>query len=135
MVSRLEGKRVLISDGVVTMGSSISEATRAESAEVVANNRDLTTRSAVEDLIHEIGWIDLLSRISHGPRVLAVFLRDIAFRFLRWREDQQTWAALRHLDHRQWKEFGIYSRPPDLTRRNFPDRSMTARSVSGGSCG
>jgi len=47
-------------------------------------------------------------------------MRGIAFRFRRWREHQQTWAALRHLDDRQLKEFGIYPRPPDLTKRKFP---------------
>jgi len=47
-------------------------------------------------------------------------IRGIAFRFRRWREDRQTWAALRHLDDRQLKEFGIYPRPPDLTQRKFP---------------
>jgi len=44
----------------------------------------------------------------------------MAFRFRRWREDQQTWAALRHLDDHQLKEFGIHTRPPDLTKRKFP---------------
>jgi uncharacterized protein YjiS (DUF1127 family) len=61
-------------------------------------------------LIAHLAW-------SQSP---CVFLRDIAFRFRRWREDQQTWAALRHLDDRQLKEFGIYPRPPELTRRKFP---------------
>jgi uncharacterized protein YjiS (DUF1127 family) len=45
---------------------------------------------------------------------------SMAFRFRRWREDQQTWSALRHLDDHQLKEFGIYARPPDLTKRKFP---------------
>jgi len=68
----------------------------------------------------------------HGKRVLITdcevmmgpsnseSMRRIAFRFRKWREDQQTWAALRHLDDRQLKEFGIYPRPPDLTKRKFP---------------
>jgi uncharacterized protein YjiS (DUF1127 family) len=120
MASRFQGKRVLITDSEVMMGPSISETVRAEDASIVADNRDLTTHSAVEDVIHKTGRTDVLSRTSHGPRVLAVFLRDIAFRFRRWREDQQTWAALRHLDDRQLKEFGIYSRPLDLTKREFP---------------
>jgi uncharacterized protein YjiS (DUF1127 family) len=97
MASRFQGKRVLITDCEVMMGPLISEAMRAEGADLVADNRALTTHSAVEDLIH-----------------------DIAFRFRRWREDQQTWAALRHLDDRQLKEFGIYPRPPDLAKRKFP---------------
>ena len=73
MASRLQGKRVLITDCEVMMGPSNSEA-----------------------------------------------MRRIAFRFRKWREDQQTWAALRHLDDRQLKEFGFYRRPPDLTKREFP---------------
>jgi uncharacterized protein YjiS (DUF1127 family) len=47
-------------------------------------------------------------------------MRGIAFRFRRWREDRQTWAALRHLDDDLLKEFGIYPRPPELTKRRFP---------------
>jgi uncharacterized protein YjiS (DUF1127 family) len=47
-------------------------------------------------------------------------MRGIAFWFRRWREDRQTWAALRHLDDRQLKEFGIYPRAPDVTKRKFP---------------
>lgn len=120
MASRFQGKRVVITDGEVMMAPSITEAMHAEGADLVADNVDLTTHSAVEDLIHETGRMDALSRTSHGPRLLAVFLRHIAFRFRRWREDQQTWAALRHLDHRQWKEFGICLRPRDLSRRKFP---------------
>jgi uncharacterized protein YjiS (DUF1127 family) len=46
--------------------------------------------------------------------------RGIVLRFRRWREYQQTWAALRHLDDRQLKEFGIDPRPPDLAQRKFP---------------
>ena len=68
----------------------------------------------------------------HGKRVLITdcevmmgpsnseAMRRIAFRFRKWREDQQTWAALRHLDDRQLKEFGIYPRPPELAKRKFP---------------
>jgi uncharacterized protein YjiS (DUF1127 family) len=47
-------------------------------------------------------------------------IRGIAFRFRRWREDRQTWVALRHLDDSQLKEFGIYPQPPELTKRRFP---------------
>src|SRR5262245_27700878 len=97
MASRLQGQRVLVTDCEVMTGPSISEATRAEGADPVADHRDLTTHSAVGDLIH-----------------------GIAFRFRRWREDQQTWAALRNLDDRQLEEFGIHLRPPDLTKRHFP---------------
>jgi uncharacterized protein YjiS (DUF1127 family) len=54
--------------------------------------------------------------------VIAVkdFLRAAGFRFRRWREDRRTWAALKHLDDMQLKEFGIHSRPADLTKREFP---------------
>src|SRR5712664_3940510 len=55
-------------------------------------------------------------------------IRGIAFRFRRWREDRQTWAALRHLDDSQLKEFGIYPRPPDLTKRKFP-RPLDDRTI------
>ena len=97
MASRFHGKRVQITDCEAMRGSLISEVMRAEGADAVADHRDLTRPSAVKDLIH-----------------------DIAFRFRRWRADQQTWAALRDLDDRQLKEFGIHPRPPDLIRPKFP---------------
>ena len=57
---------------------------------------------------------------------LREILTRIAFRFWRWREDQETWEELKHLDHRQLKEFGIYPRPPDLVKCKFPEGSKTA---------
>lgn len=48
------------------------------------------------------------------------FFRAAALRFRKWREDRRTWDALRHLDDRQLKDFGIHSRPPELTKREFP---------------
>lgn len=97
MTSRPQGMGVSITDGVVMPGSSIGEAMRAEGEGLVADHRAPTTRSAVKDLVGHI-----------------------AFRFRRWREDQQTWAALRYLDDRQLKEFGICPRPRDLGRPEFP---------------
>jgi len=81
MASRLQGKRVLITDCEVMMGPSNSEA-----------------------------------------------MRRIAFRFRKWREDQQTWAALRHLDDRQLKDSEFIRGRRTLLSVNFPDRSMTVRS-------
>jgi uncharacterized protein YjiS (DUF1127 family) len=43
----------------------------------------------------------------------------VVSRFRRWREERQTWDALRHLDDRQLKDFGIHSRSPDLMDRKF----------------
>jgi hypothetical protein len=97
MASRFQAKRVPITDCEAMKGPLISEAMCAEGADPVADIGDLTAHSAVEGLIH-----------------------DIAFRFRRWRADQQTWEALRHLDDRQLKEFRIYPRPPELTKRKFP---------------
>ncbi len=53
-------------------------------------------------------------------RRCAALCAVIAVHFRKWREDQRTWDALAHLDDRQLKEFGIHSRPPELTRREFP---------------
>jgi uncharacterized protein YjiS (DUF1127 family) len=40
----------------------------------------------------------------------------------RWREDQETWDALRLLDDRQLKDFGIHRRPPELVEQKLrPD--------------
>jgi uncharacterized protein YjiS (DUF1127 family) len=50
---------------------------------------------------------------------LAGLIARAASRLRRWREDRQTLEALRHLDDRQVKEFGIYPRPRDLTNRKF----------------
>jgi len=55
-----------------------------------------------------------------SPIRTEALIRGIAFRFRRWREDRQTWVALRHLDDGQLKEFGINPRPADLTKRKFP---------------
>jgi hypothetical protein len=60
---------------------------------------------------------EMMMRPSIGE---AVVLRNIAFWFRRWREDRQTWAALRYLDDRQLKEFEICPRPLGLTRPKFP---------------
>jgi uncharacterized protein YjiS (DUF1127 family) len=38
----------------------------------------------------------------------------------KWREDQETWDALRLLDDRQLNDFGIYRRPPELVEQTFP---------------
>jgi uncharacterized protein YjiS (DUF1127 family) len=62
------------------------------------------------------------SAFSEVMMVLSISeaMRGIAFWFRNWREDRQTWASLRHLDDRQLKEFGIYPRSPDVTKRKFP---------------
>jgi uncharacterized protein YjiS (DUF1127 family) len=40
----------------------------------------------------------------------------------RWREDQETWNALRLLDDRQLKDLGIHRRPPELVEQKLrPD--------------
>ena len=65
--------------------------------------------------LQESAFCEVMMRPSNSEA-----MRDIALRFRRWREDQQTWAALRYLDDRQLKGFGIYPRPPDLTKRKFP---------------
>jgi len=121
MASQLQGKRVLTADCEVVMGPSVSEATRVEGADLVADYRDLTARSAAGNLIHESGKIDVpIAHLAWRQSPCIRLRAYIAFRFRRWREDRQTWAALRHLDDRQLNEFGIYQRPPDLTKRKFP---------------
>jgi len=35
-------------------------------------------------------------------------------------EDRETWDSLRWLDDRQLKDFGIHSRPPELSEHKFP---------------
>ena len=41
----------------------IGEAMRAKGADLVADNRDLTTHSAAQDLMHETDRIGVLSRV------------------------------------------------------------------------
>ena len=63
---------------------------------------------------------ELAGPLARMARRWAALFAAIAVRFRKWREDRQTWDALQHLDDRQLKEFGIHSRPPELTKREFP---------------
>jgi len=96
MTSGSQGRRILITDREV-MGPLASEAIRSKGVAFLAGHRRGAPRSVIGDLT-----------------------RHIALRFRRWREDRQTWAALSYLDDGQLKEFGIPSRPPDLTLPRFP---------------
>jgi uncharacterized protein YjiS (DUF1127 family) len=93
---------------------------------VVGRERVMANRvqgRRVMGLMQGAGRID--APIKHLARAAGVgcaaFWTEIAPWLRRWRETRDTWAALRDLDDRQLKEFRIAARPPELTRRQFPD--------------
>ena len=57
---RLEGKRVVITQASDYMGPATAELFAEEGAEVIADNRDLTSTNACEALIEEAGRVDVL---------------------------------------------------------------------------
>jgi 2-keto-3-deoxy-L-fuconate dehydrogenase len=60
MGSRLAGKRVIVTDCNEYNGADIVELFKEEGATVFADNRDLIVRTAADDLIREVGHVDIL---------------------------------------------------------------------------
>jgi 2-keto-3-deoxy-L-fuconate dehydrogenase len=60
MAGRLAGKRVLVTDCNEYNGADIVELFKEEGAEVFAESRDLTPPDAADNLIREIGHVDIL---------------------------------------------------------------------------
>lgn len=118
MASRSRAKPVPIPDCEVLAPPSIRAAMRAGNP--VADHRDPLSPSAGADVNTGTGGAGAPPAQVGWFRRPFVFLRAVVLRFRRWSEDQQTWAALRHLDDNQLKEFGIDPRPPDLSQRKFP---------------
>src|SRR5271156_335284 len=60
MAGRLAGKRVIVTDCDEYAGADIVKLFREEDGEVFAADRDLTVPSAADDLIREVGHVDVL---------------------------------------------------------------------------
>jgi NAD(P)-dependent dehydrogenase (short-subunit alcohol dehydrogenase family) len=60
MAGRLAGKRALVADCNEYAGADIVKLFREEDAEVFAVDRDLTVPRAADDLIREVGHVDIL---------------------------------------------------------------------------
>jgi 2-keto-3-deoxy-L-fuconate dehydrogenase len=60
MGSRLAGKRVIVTDCNDYNGADIVELFKEEGATVFADNRDLIVCTAADDLIREVGHVDIL---------------------------------------------------------------------------
>jgi len=60
MAGRLDGKRVIVTDCNEYNGADIAGLFREEGAEVFAYSRDLTVPNACDELVHEVGKVDIL---------------------------------------------------------------------------
>ncbi|MEH6585849.1 MAG: SDR family oxidoreductase [Halioglobus sp.] len=60
MEQRLQGKRVLVTQAEDYMGPDTIALFREHGAELIADNRDLTEKGAVESLVEEAGRVDVL---------------------------------------------------------------------------
>jgi 2-keto-3-deoxy-L-fuconate dehydrogenase len=60
MSGRLDGKRVLVTDVNEYNGADIAALFREEGAEVFADARDLTKPAAADELVREVGHVDIL---------------------------------------------------------------------------
>ena len=81
---------------------------------------------------HTTTAVDRLMALARYRRAGAAFVEQLSdwlvrplraanpAAFRKWLEDQETWEALRRLDDRQLKDFGIHYRPPELSQHKFP---------------
>lgn len=60
MAGRLDGKRVIVTDCNEYNGADIVDLFREEGAEVLADSRDLTVPTASDELVREVGRVDIL---------------------------------------------------------------------------
>ena len=60
MAGRLDGKRVIVTDCNEYNGADIVKLFREEGAEVFADSRDLTVPTASDELVREVGRVDIL---------------------------------------------------------------------------
>ena len=60
MASRFTGKRVLVTEAAAFMGPAVCKAFREEGADVLGDERDLGSASAVADALSEAGPVDVL---------------------------------------------------------------------------
>jgi 2-keto-3-deoxy-L-fuconate dehydrogenase len=60
MSGRLDGKRVIVTDANEYNGADIASLFKEEGAEVFADTRDLTKPAAADELVREVGRVDIL---------------------------------------------------------------------------
>lgn len=60
MTLRLEGKRVIVTQGSDFMGPAVCELFAAEGAHVIYSTRDLRETGAADDIVREAGHVDVL---------------------------------------------------------------------------
>jgi 2-keto-3-deoxy-L-fuconate dehydrogenase len=60
MAGRLDGKRVIVTDCNEYSGADIVKLFREEGAEVFADSRDLTVPTACDEIVREVGKVDIL---------------------------------------------------------------------------
>ena len=60
MSGRLDGKRVIVTDVNEYNGADIASLFKEEGAEVFADTRDLTKPAAADELVREVGRVDIL---------------------------------------------------------------------------
>ena len=63
MAERLKGKRVVVTQASTFMGPAISEVFSEEGAVVIGDDRDLTVPDSAQQLIDEVGHVDVSSPI------------------------------------------------------------------------
>lgn len=68
MAGRIDGRRVLVTHADRYLGPPVVELFRREGAEVIESAADLTGAHDAEDLLHEVGEIDVLVANFAGPR-------------------------------------------------------------------
>jgi len=83
--SRLEGKRVLLTQAEDYMGPATIEVFREHGAEVIADTSDLTKPGAVEQLVADAGHIDVLVANLAASAHLGVSAIDMP---------DETWATM-----------------------------------------
>jgi 2-keto-3-deoxy-L-fuconate dehydrogenase len=81
-MKRMKGKRVVVTQISAFMGKDLIERFRAEGADVVADDRDLTVSGAAEALILEAGEVDVLvaNLAAEQPRTSVLGTEDAVFR-------------------------------------------------------
>lgn len=97
MAGRLEGKRVLVTHADRYLGPPVVERFRAEGAEVIADESDLTGPRDADDLVAASGRIDVLVANLAGPRS-AMPVTEMLVEPTAWTDD----AFQGYLDNLVW---------------------------------
>jgi NAD(P)-dependent dehydrogenase (short-subunit alcohol dehydrogenase family) len=73
MAGRLDGKRVIVTDPAEYNGADIVRLFREEGAEVFAEPWDLTKPTMADDIVREVGHVDILiANLAYPHKYLPV---------------------------------------------------------------